>query len=274
MPLDAVNSQVATSIQTSSDSFDISTMSLEDLMFFVMSKRSEVLDESVRGYADQMQARNDLMKQTNQMLSQVRYLSANLESGETATMTPEMAAFFAANGIELPNQVSGAGTSLTVDQKLERAQAILDWLANDKPYTDNACIDADLSPQMINYARSIGIEPHDDGDGPGQNWESSDFASFKSQVEQKQLLLQEQQAAGDSASTSPSATATGGTYTKEEWDAIISSVQGFQEGLNNESQLDMIKFQSLMSKYTTSVEMLSNVMKKLSDNSAAIVRNI
>jgi hypothetical protein len=272
----AINTQ-GVAYQGVSDSFDINSMSLEDLMFFVMSERSEALDNAVRGYADQIQRRNDLMKQTNQVLSEVRFLSANLESGETATMTPEMAQFFAANGITLPNQTDAASSSLTVDQKAERAQAIIDWLNNDKPYTDDACVDADLSPEMINYARSIGIEPKDDGDGAGQNWESSDFASFKSEVEQKLLTLQEQQAtqaSGGTADTSPSANATGGTYTKEEWDSIISSVQGFQEGLNNESQLDMIKFQSLMSKYTTSIEMLSNVMKKLSDNASAIVRNI
>lgn len=268
----AISTQAA-SYQGITDNFDTGKMSLEDLMFFVMSQRSEILDEGVRGYADQIQKRNDLMKATNDILAQVRFASANLESGETATMSTEMAAFFAANGIELPDQAE-ASTSLSVDDKIANAEAIIDWLEDDKPYTDDACVDGDLSAEMINKARAIGVEPKDDGDGAGQNWESSDFSSFKSEVEQKLLTLQEQQAAGSAASTSPSDTATSATYTKEEWDSIISSVQGFQEGLNNESQLDMIKFQSLMSKYTTSVEMLSNVMKKMSDNASALVRNI
>ncbi len=273
----AINTQ-ATSYQPVNDNFDINTMSLEDLMFFVMSKRSESLDDAVRGYADQMQRRNDLMKQTNQVLADVRFLSANLESGETETMPADMQAFFIANGIELPDKVDTSNVSgnMTLQEKADAAQDILDWLDNSKPYTDDACVDGDLSAEMINKARAIGIEPKDDGDGAGQNWESSDFSAFKSEVEQKKLSLADQIAAAPdpNASSSPSDNATSQSYTKEEWDAIISSVQGFQEGLNNESQLDMIKFQSLMSKYTTSVEMLSNVMKKLSDNASAIVRNI
>ena len=114
----------------------------------------------------------------------------------------------------------------------------------------------------------------DDGDGVGQNWESSDFDAFRSQVKTKLDALETKKADGAPGDLKPTEASTAQTYTKEEWDAIINSVQGFQEGLNNDSQLDMIKFQSLMSKYTTSVEMLSNVMKKLSDNSSAIVRNL
>lgn len=245
---------------------DISSMSMEDLLFFVMAERAEILDDSVRGYAEQIERRNELMKLTNDMLSEARYLSANLESGESATMTPELQQFLEANGIDLPD-TTAATTTMTVEQQIAVCDELLDWLENDKPYTDNACIDADLSPEMINKARSLGIEPSDDGDGAGQNWESSDFDSFKSLVEQKKNALETQQAGGTAAPVA-------GTYTKEEWDSIVSSIQGFQEGLNNDSQLDMIKFQSLMSKYSTAIEMLSNAMKKIADTNSSLVRNI
>jgi hypothetical protein len=263
----------ATNFQGINSDFDASTMSLEDLMFFVMSQQSENLDSAVRGYADQIQRRNDLMKQTNQVLSEVRYQSSNLESGDRAVMPGSMAAFFEANGIELPDTTT-ADPTLTTDESIANAEEILTWLDDEKPYTDDACIDGDLSPEMINKARSLGIEPKDDGDGAGQNWESSDFSSFKSEVEQKLDKLKDIKTKETMGEMIGKDLTNSGSYTKEEWDSIISSVQGFQEGLNNESQLDMIKFQSLMSKYTTSVEMLSNVMKKLSDNASAIVRNI
>lgn len=310
----AINTQAA-SFQGIGGNFDLDSMSLEDLMFFVMSKRSEVLDDSVRGYAKQIEGRNNLMKQTNDILSQARYQSANLKSGEKKEMPAEMVQFFQDQGIELPNTTKAAGgKDLSLDDQIANAEAIKNWLANDKPYTDDGCVDGDLSPEMINKARSIGIEPKDDGDGAGQNWESVDFNSFKSEVLTKLDSLKTQKTARDAEVTSaesslatakaelaakpgdaaleqkvkdaqakldvlqgkePAAdSATAKTYTKEEWDSIVSSVQGFQEGLNNESQLDMIKFQSTMSKYTASIEMLSNVMKKLSDNASAIVRNI
>jgi hypothetical protein len=256
--------------------YNLDTMNLEDLMFLVMSKRSEQLDDSVRGYAKQIEGRNALMKTTNDQLAQARFLSANLKSGEDATMPADMVQFFKDNGIELPSQTTTNDVKEgTLDEQIAAGNAIKDWLDSEKPYTDDACIDGDLSPEMINKARSMGIEPSDDGDGVGQNWESSDFAAFRSEVETKLDALQtqkdEQTTAGDAV---PENAATAETYTKEEWDAVINSIQGFQEGLNNDSQLDMIKFQSLMSKYTTSVEMLSNVMKKLSDNASSIVRNI
>ena len=264
------------STQAIGGELNIDTMNLEDLMFLVMSKRSEQLDDSVRGYAKQIEGRNGLMKETNNMLAQARNMSANLKSGEEKTMPAEMVQFFKDNGIELPEEVTTGDVSLgTLDEQIAAGEEIKTWLENEKPYTDDACVDGDLSPEMINKARSMGIEPKDDGDGAGQNWESSDFAEFKSEVLTKLDALNtkknSQAAAGDAV---PTESATAETYTKEEWDSIINSIQGFQEGLNNDSQLDMIKFQSLMSKYTTSVEMLSNVMKKLSDNASAIVRNI
>ncbi|HVJ69150.1 MAG TPA: EscF/YscF/HrpA family type III secretion system needle major subunit [Caulifigura sp.] len=253
---------------------NIDTMNLEDLMFLVMSKRSEQLDDSVRGYAKQIEGRNGLMKDTNNMLAQARNMSANLKSGDKETMPAEMVKFFKDNGIELPEQVTTNDVSKgTLDEQIAAGEEIVNWLENDKPYTDNACIKGDLSPEMINKARSMGIEPS--GDNPGQDWKSSDFDAFKSEVKTKLDALKTQKAAQPAAGDSvPADAVTSETYTKEEWDSIINSIQGFQEGLNNDSQLDMIKFQSLMSKYTTSVEMLSNVMKKLSDNASAIVRNI
>lgn len=255
---------------TGISSGDIQTMSLEDLMFFVMSERSKILDESVRGYADQIQKRNDLMKLTNTFLAEARDQAATMtEDGAAEPMSAELAEFLSQQGISTPG-TTAASSSMTAAEKAAVAQEILDWLENDKPGTDDACDDEDLSADMINKARSIGIEPYDDGDGAGLNWESSDFANFKSLVEVELDSFNDEVANGG---TGGSATAAG-SYTKAEWESIISNIQGFQEGLNNDSQLDMIKFQSLMSKYTTSVEMLSNVMKKLADSTASNVRNI
>jgi hypothetical protein len=64
------------------------------------------------------------------------------------------------------------------------------------------------------------------------------------------------------------------SQTKEQWQANIENLKGHLEGMNNQSQLDMIKFQSLMSKYTAQTEALSNVMKKLGDNYASLVGNL
>jgi hypothetical protein len=273
-PVGVGNANAPVNAQAIGGDVNFDTMNLEDLMFLVMSKRSEALDDSVRGYAKQIEGRNGLMKSTNDMLAQARHMSANLKAGDKETMPAEMVQFFKDNGIELPEQVTTGDVSLgTLDEQIAAGEEIKAWLDNEKPYTDNACIKGDLSPEMINKARSMGIEPS--GDNPGQDWKSSDFDSFRSEVETKLDALEtkkaEQAAAGDQV---PVDAATSETYTKEEWDSIINSIQGFQEGLNNDSQLDMIKFQSMMSKYTTSVEMLSNVMKKLSDNASAIVRNI
>jgi hypothetical protein len=255
---------------TGISSGDIQTMSLEDLMFFVMSERSKILDESVRGYADQIQKRNDLMKLTNTFLAEARDQAATMtEDGDPAPMSAELAQFLSEQGISTPGTTASASSSMTAAEKAAIAQEIKTWIENEKPYTDDACIDADLPADLINKARSIGIEPTDDGDGAGQNWESSDWDSFKSDVEVALDGFNDEVANGGTG-----AATAAGSYTKAEWESVISNIQGFQEGLNNDSQLDMIKFQSLMSKYTTSVEMLSNVMKKLADSTAANVRNI
>ena len=58
-----------------------------------------------------------------------------------------------------------------LDEQIAAGEEIKAWLDNEKPYTDNACIKGDLSPEMINKAREMGIEPS--GDNPGQDWKSS-----------------------------------------------------------------------------------------------------
>ncbi|MCA8996306.1 MAG: hypothetical protein KDA80_04960 [Planctomycetaceae bacterium] len=409
---------------------DISTMSIEELMFFVMSRRTQLLEDGVRGYAKQMEERNKEMHKANLALSDARNISAGLGENDTAVLPPNLAEFIEANGIALPGLNSGKAEALAPQEAVEIAQSVESWLktqqnATGAPKSNNL----NLPANIINDLNRLGI-PVPDGEKSGErgiglskdqqtallnevqikiqnlpaqsveppavsatppsgqkpapvaaaagqqtaaqatnpydaplaefNRIAGDLGAIKNRVGREptynfiragakglnpatQRFLRKGEFAGFHLSrlsegdigairekllagqskfnsttvdtpdlTPPPATSTsppntgasqaatpqtpapsntdvasvtnetgqaatsnaGRSFTKEEWQSIISSLQGHQEKLNNESQLDMIKFQSLLTKFNTQVEMLSNTMRKVQEALSSIVRNI
>jgi hypothetical protein len=311
-----VNSNAgAGGVQTVGSGLDFDSISLEDLMFFVISGRIDSLDTSVRGFAKQIENRNGLLKETNEWLAKARYNSDNLAAGETATMSADMVQFFKDNGIALPDDAttSASGGNKSLDEQITECESLLQAVKDTGDDADHGCVDQDLPAANVLQANNLGITVYDDGDGAGQNWEKGDFENFQQAVELKLAELNAQKTAHDGEVSAAQADVTAAetalaadpdnpelkqalaeaeatlaalegrpadpsvstskTYTKEQWTSIISNIQGFQEGLNTDSQLDMIKFQSLMSKHSAAVELLSNIVKKLSENLSSLVRN-
>lgn len=175
---------------------------------------------------------------------------------------------------------------------------------NSMSHHDNCAIKADAPKDAVNFAKAHGI-PVPNGDGTGLSKSQSN--ALKTAIDNKVKELQGQKTTQQSdlvtakkdfeAATKNVAldkkaeegrvntedlNITGGfkpsditvSQTKEQWQANIENLKGHLEGMNNQSQLDMIKFQSLMSKYTSQTEALSNTMKKLADNLSGIVGNL
>jgi len=305
---------------------DISKLDLMSLMFAVMSERANQLDEQVRTMAAEMQARNNEMKEANQMLAMARQIAAAVKDGESADMPDSMRIYFAQHGIETAGlstdpSSSTATFSLTdtektgskvktieaniakLDDAITKGDSALSSVKN-MPYADNCAIKRDLPQDAINFAKAHGI-PIPNGDGKSLKKDQID--SFKSAIENKVNSLKSEktkqtgdlaQAQKDHVTAEKNVAAdkkaeegrvkeedlniTGGykpsditiSQTKDQWQANIENLKGHLEGLNNQSQLDMIKFQSLMSKYTAQTEALSNVMKKLGDNIASLIGNL
>lgn len=248
----------------------IRSLSIEELMFYVMSERTKQLDTQIRGFAEEIQSRNNLMEYANEMLSQARNQYAGLEDDESATMSAEMAAFFQKNGIDLPNDSTTGGVVSGVDAqtKIDESDAALASL--DKVgYSDNACIKQDVPDDVMTYCAKYGIEVPKDG----KSLQKKDLDELEGNIAVFKAQAQAEKDNIDAGGTGET-TATAQSLTRDEWDAAIQNVKGFLEGLNNQSELDMIGYQSVMSKYTSGIEMLSNTMKKLADNKQAVVRNM
>lgn len=249
----------------------MANLSIEELMFFVMSERTKQLDRQIRGFAEEIQNRNNLMEHANNMLAQARNMYAGLEDGESAEMPAEMVSFFESNGISLP---SGDGRTGAVASNVDPARKIYDadeaLKSMDKvPYADNACIKRDVPDDVMVFCAKYGIEVPKDG----KSLQKKDLDTLEGRIREfkAEAEAQQDQQAATGSSETPS---TAKTLTRDEWDAAVQNVKGFLEGLNNQSELDMIKYQSTMSKFTSAIEMLSNTMKKLSDNKQAVVRNM
>jgi hypothetical protein len=60
----------------------------------------------------------------------------------------------------------------------------------------------------------------------------------------------------------------------EQLDCIVDELQGKLDGLSDLSELDAMKLQMLMDRRSKFLEMLSNMMKKISETQAAIVGNL
>lgn len=253
-------------------------LSIEELMFFVMSERTKGLDRQIRSFAEEIQSRNNLMEYANNMLSQARNQYAGLDDDESASMPSEMVSFFEQNGISLPTE-DGRTTAVASDvdyaTKISDSDTALDKL--DKVgYADNACIKQDVPTEVMTYCAKYGIEVPNDGKG----LKKSDLDTLEGRIN---TFKAEAQAESDAADAAAAAGGSGApveaapaakSLTRDEWDAAVQNIKGFLEGLNNQSELDMIKYQSVMSKYTSGIEMLSNTMKKLADNKQAVVRNM
>jgi len=248
---------------------DWDSMSIDEKVFAVMSKRTDELQKQMTSALDMMMNRNKLIEQNTKMLQEARNHIGKLKDGESATMSQELAQFCKDNGINLPGRDSGVGfTGLTAQQKQEKLGKfgiILDAI-NNKGYTDKACVRADLSPKAIAAAKELGIEVK----GDGMKWNSNDWDAFASAVNTKKIQLENTPLGGKPVSTP----ASQGTFNKNEWASIVENLKGFTETKNTDAQMDMISYQKLTSQFTTATEMLSNTLKKLGDNMAAIVRNI
>lgn len=254
-------------------------LSIEELMFFVMSERTKGLDRQIRAFAEDIQNRNNLMEQANNMMSQARNMYAGLDDDESAAMPAEMVAFYEQNGISLPTEEGRteglAGATDDPATAISESDTALSTLDSDRSGTDNACIKEDVSTDLMNYCTKYGIEVPNDG----KNLKRSDFDTLEGRIDSFKSEMQVKKDAADAAAAAgggapAEAVTSAKTLTRDEWDASIQNMKGFLEGLNNQSELDMIKYQSVMSKYTSGIEMLSNTMKKLADNKQAVVRNM
>lgn len=249
----------------------MANLSIEELMFFVMSERTKSLDQQIRGFAEEIQQRNNLMEYANDMLAQARNMYAGLDDDESAEMSAEMVAFFESNGISMPNgegYTDAVATNVDPATKISDADTALDSL-DDVGYADNACIKQDVPDDVMTFCAKYGIEVPNDG----KSLQKKDLDTLEGRINEfKAEAEAEQDLQATTGSTESPATAQ--TLTRDEWDAAVQNVKGFLEGLNNQSELDMIKYQSVMSKFTSAIEMLSNTMKKLSDNRQAVVRNL
>jgi hypothetical protein len=257
----------------------IKGLSIEELMFFVMSERTKNLDRQIRGFADEIQNRNNLMQHANGMLSQARNMYAGLDKDESAAMPAEMVQFFKSNGISLPKEegrTTPVGEGVDVDQAITESTAALTQLGTDRSNADNACIKHDVSDTLMTYCTKHGIEVPNNGKG----LQKKDFDTLEGRIDKykaelgvkKENIEAFKASNKDGKPADPSAAPV--TLTRDQWDAATQNIKGFLEGLNNQSELDMIKYQSVMSKYTSGIEMLSNTMKKLADNQQAVVRNM
>lgn len=253
-------------------------LSIEELMFFVMSERTKGLDRQIRSFAEEIQSRNNLMEYANNMLSQARNLYAGLDDDESAAMPAEMVSFFDKNGISLPTSegrtTAVAGATDDPATAISESNTALSQLNTDKKGADNACIKRDCSEALMNYCTKYGIEVPNNG----KNLKKSDFDTLEGRINSFKSEMTVKKDAAAKASTTDGKPADPAsapkTLTRDEWDAAVQNIKGFLEGLNNQSELDMIKYQSVMSKYTSGIEMLSNTMKKLADNKQAVVRNM
>lgn len=249
----------------------MANMSIEELMFFVMSERTKQLDRQIRGFAEEIQNRNNLMEYANNMLAQARNMYAGMDDGDSAAMPSEMVGFFESNGISLPSgegRTNAIASNVPPETRIADADAALDSL-DDVGYADNACIKQDVPDDVMTFCAKYGIEVPNDG----KSLQADDLDTLEGRINKFKAEAEaqkQQQAASGDTKTPPAAK----TLTRDEWDAAVQNIKGFLEGLNNQSELDMIKYQSTMSKFTSAIEMLSNTMKKLSDNKQAVVRNM
>jgi hypothetical protein len=60
----------------------------------------------------------------------------------------------------------------------------------------------------------------------------------------------------------------------EQLDCIVDELEGKLDGLSDLSEMDAMRLQMLMDRRSKAMEMLSNMMKKISETQAAIVQNM
>jgi hypothetical protein len=250
-------------------------LSIEELMFFVMSERVKGLDRQVRTFADDIQNRNNLMEHANNMMSQARNSFAGLDDGESATMSAEMVAFMEQNGIPMPDDTTtGSVGKYDAAKTITDADTALSEISTARGKTDGACDKEDAPDALMTFCARYGIDVPNNG----KNMSKSDYNTLEGSIDKLKAEAQVQKDDEAAAATTDGAPAekvfSAKSMTKDQWESSISSMKGFLEGLNNQSELDMIKYQSVMGKYTSAIEMLSNTMKKLADNKQAIVRNM
>ena len=164
---ESLRASAGTVMADSAAAATIKDMSIEDLMFFVMSERTKQLDRQIRSFAEEIQNRNNLMSSANDMLSQARNMYAGLDDDESATMSTEMASFFEKNGIEIPSdsaRTDAMTTSTDPQDKVDDAQTALDSI-DDMDYADNACIKVDVPDDVMQMAKKYGIDVPNDQDG-------------------------------------------------------------------------------------------------------------
>lgn len=63
-------------------------------------------------------------------------------------------------------------------------------------------------------------------------------------------------------------------HNKDEWEVNIQNLKGYMDGLNSDSQMEMILLQSLMNKRNQSYEMMTQTLQKLSGVTDKIIGNI
>ena len=78
----------------------LSDASIDALMLAIMSDRAELLENTLRTQVDQVRAKNDQLKEANEILASARGAKSNTgEEGRTA-VPPEVAKFFDDNNIK------------------------------------------------------------------------------------------------------------------------------------------------------------------------------
>jgi hypothetical protein len=64
------------------------------------------------------------------------------------------------------------------------------------------------------------------------------------------------------------------TYSDTEMQGYVSNLQSFVSGLNSDSELQMVQLQSLMSQRQTAIELTTNLVQSLGDQSEKIAENV
>lgn len=84
---------------TSGQANFLETASLDALMLAIMSERAEILERTLRGQVQDVRAKNDKLKESNQMLAKARAAKSGSKEDRRTAMPQEVKVFFALNNI-------------------------------------------------------------------------------------------------------------------------------------------------------------------------------
>ena len=157
-----INAGVTNNLQVG----NTANINLQDLFMTVMTERSKILDEQIRGQASKVQGQNDKLRQMNELVSQVRLGHFSQPTNQTPFSQKELS-----NGDEFLNL--GDGYGVIVEQTgANRSWKIVEY---EMDKHGNPVLDTNGDPKIASSTRIWG-DPHvDEADG---RWDFKDQSSF------------------------------------------------------------------------------------------------